>query len=65
MEELKHFRSRECAGRVETMLTYELPKEAEERLSQIREQLRLYEDDYAEELLSQLLGILKEEEEGK
>ena len=65
LEELKHFRSRECAGRVETMLTYELPKEAEERLSQIREQLRLYEDDYAEELLSQLLGILEEEEEGK
>ncbi len=65
LEELKHFRSKECAGRVETMLTYELPGEAAERLGQIREQLRLYEDDYAEELLGQLLSILEEEEECK
>ena len=47
------------------MLFHELPKEVEERLSQIQEQLRLYEDDNAEELLSQLLIILEKEEEHK
>ena len=36
--------------------------EAEKRLSQIRDQLKLYEDDNAEELLRQLLGILEKEE---
>ena len=44
------------------MLAHELPEEAEKRLSQIREQLKLYEDDNAEELLRQLLGILEKEE---
>ena len=66
LNELMHFRSQECAERVETMLLHELPTEDAERLLlQIQEQLRLYEDDTAEELLSQLLGILEKEEEHK
>lgn len=62
LEELKHFRSQECLERVEKMLLHELPEDAEERLLQIREQLKLYEDDNAEELLGQLLHILEKEE---
>ena len=65
MEELKHFRSQESSERVEKILLYELPKDMEERLLQIRKQLKLYEDDNAEELLDQLLHILEEEEEDK
>lgn len=65
LEELKHFRSQACAERVETLLLHELPGGLEERLLQIREQLRLYEDDYVEELLDQLLSILEKEEENK
>lgn len=63
LEQLKRFRSQECAEIVDEMLLHEMPKEAEERLLQIREQLRLYEDDNAEEMLSQLLGILEKEGE--
>ena len=47
------------------MLSHELPKDVEERLLGIREQLRLYEDDDAEERLGQLLGLLEKEEEGQ
>ncbi|RKI93264.1 response regulator [Parablautia intestinalis] len=65
LEELKHFRSRECAEKVEAILLHELPKEMQERFGQIQEQLRLYEDDNAEELLGQVIGILKEEENQK
>ncbi|MCI8549419.1 MAG: response regulator [Lachnospiraceae bacterium] len=65
LEELKHFRSGKCAERVEEMLAHELPKDVAERLLGIREQLRLYEDDDAEEKLSQLLGIFEKEEESK
>lgn len=65
LERLKHFRSQECADRVNKLLSHELPKDVEEQLLQIREQLRLYEDDNAEELLSQLLGILEKEESHK
>ncbi len=63
LSELEHFRSRECAERVDSMLLHELPDDVEERLVQIREQLKLYEDDHVEELLRQLLGILEKEDE--
>lgn len=65
LEKLKHFRSGECAEKVEIMLLHELPQDVLERLLQIREQLKLYEDDNAEELLGQLLVILEKEEEHK
>ena len=65
LEELKHFRSQECAERVAAMLLHELPDHTQERLLQIQEQLKLYEDDNAEELLDQLLSILEREEERK
>ncbi len=62
LEELKHFRSEQCAQIVETILSHDLPEDTAERLLQIQEQLRLYEDDNAEDLLSQLLNILEREE---
>ena len=65
LERLKHFQSRECAQRVDELLLHELPDDIAEQLSQIRGQLKLYEDDNAEELLGQLLEILEKEEEGK
>lgn len=65
LEELKRFRSQKCAERVETMLLHELSEDTAERLLRIQEQLKLYEDDNAEEMLSQLLDILEKEEEGK
>ncbi len=65
LEELKHFRSQKCAERVEALLDHELPEKVEERLLEIQEQLRLYEDDDAEEKLSQLLGMLEKEEESQ
>ena len=61
LEELKHFWSQECEERVEAMLA----ENVSDRLMEIQAQLRLYEDDNAEELLSQLLNILEKEEEHK
>ena len=63
LENLKHFRSQECAEEVDAMLACDLPENVAERLLQIREQLKLYEDDNAEVLLSQLLDLLEKEEE--
>lgn len=65
LEDLRQFRSQECADRVEAMLLHEVPGNTEERLLQIQEQLRLYEDDNGEVLLAQLLDILEKEEERK
>ncbi len=66
LEELKHFWSQKCAERVKLILEHELPAEVDERLLQIQEQLRLYEDDNAEEMLGRLLdGFEKEEGENE
>lgn len=65
LENLKHFRSQECMEGVEALLACELPGNMAERLLHIREQLKLYEDDNAEELLGELLSILEREEEDK
>lgn len=66
LEELKHFWSQKCAERVKSILEHELPAEVDEQLLQIQEQLRLYEDDNAEEMLGCLLdGFEKEEGENE
>ena len=62
LELLEDFQSRECATAVEELLCHALPPEAEERLREIQGQLKLYEDDHAEELLGALLGRLEQED---
>ena len=61
LDDLEHFRSRECAAAVEAVLLHRMPQDVEESLRQIQEQLKLYEDDHAEELLRQLLDRLERE----
>lgn len=61
LDELEKFRSRECAGTVETILLHHLPQDVEDDLIQIQEQLKLYEDDFVEELLHKLLSRLEGE----
>lgn len=58
---LEDFQSKECAEIVENMLLYALPDDTEDILRQIQTQLKLYEDDEAEELLRQLSGRLGKE----
>ncbi len=61
LNELTHFRSKECAGIVEELLRHELPQDAADSLGEIQGQLKLYEDDNAEDLLNQLLSKLEKE----
>ncbi len=61
LDELAHFRSKECAGIVEELLSHELPQDAANSLGEIQGQLKLYEDDNAEALLNQLLSKLEKE----
>ncbi len=48
---------------MEKLLAHELPEDVAKCLLQIREQLRLYEDDNAEELLGQLVDTLEKKGE--
>ena len=60
--ELEDFQSQACAGRVADILRHTLPQDVEERLKEIQGQLKLYEDDIAEELLNQLVNKLEKED---
>ena len=59
LEELENFRSRECAHIVSDVLRHEMPQDWLDSLMEIQGQLKLYEDDNAEELLAQLLSSLE------
>ncbi len=63
LDALENFRSQECAGMVEDILRHALPRDVSDSLREIQGQLKLYEDDNAEDLLRQLLSNLGEEEE--
>ena len=62
LKKLEDFRSQECAGMVADILRHELSQDTADSLKEIQGQLKLYEDDNAEELLNQLLSKLEKEE---
>ncbi len=62
LELLENFRSKECAVKIDGLLRYRLDPSTESRLRNIREQLKMYEDDRAEELLHQLIEWLEKED---
>ena len=61
-ENLENFRSKECAARIEEMLRYRLQEETEAKLEEIAEQLKLYEDEAAEQMLRELIERIEREE---
>ncbi len=62
LELLEHFRSKECAHKIESLRKYRMEDDVGQKLEEISEQLKMYEDDKAEQLLHELLNRLKEEE---
>lgn len=60
LDQLEHFHSRECSGMIEELLEYDLEPDARVSLTEISEQLKMYEDDMAEELLRNFLKNIKE-----
>ena len=61
LEEVEDFKSKECAGTIESLLEYQLNEKDEKQLREIREQLHMYEDDEAEKLLHQMIDSLEKE----
>lgn len=62
LENLENFRSKECAAKIEEILQYRLQEEIEAKLEEVSEQLKLYEDDAAEQILRALIGQIEREE---
>lgn len=62
LDKLENFHSKDCARIVDELLKYQLDYYTEDKLKEIREQLRLYEDDEAERLLHSLIDWLKKED---
>ncbi len=59
---LENFRAKECAHKIEEILQYRLNPNMERKLKEIQEQLKLYEDDAAEQMLRDLMQQSKMEE---
>ncbi len=55
LECLENFRSKECARKVEDLLRFKLWDDVEIKLREVQEQLKLYEDEAAEQLLRNLI----------
>ena len=62
LEKILKLRLGESLDKIESLESYSLRKEVRERLTEIKVQLKLYEDSRAEELLQELLDDLAEEE---
>lgn len=56
---LERFHSKECADRIEELLSHHLNQDKAAKLTEIQEQLKMYEDDAAEDLLRKLLEEMK------
>lgn len=61
LDSLENFRAKDCAHKIEDILQYRLDIETKGRLKKIREQLMLYEDDAAEQLLQELIEHIGKE----
>ena len=61
LDSLENFRAKDCAHKIEDILQYRLDIETKGRLKKIREQLMLYEDDAAEQLLQELIEYIGKE----
>ncbi len=63
LSDLEDFQSKNCAHIIDTLLEeYRLETAVETKLEQIREQLKLYEDDAAEQMLRELIEQMQREE---
>ena len=61
LDSLENFRAKECARIIEDILQYQLLDDIRIKLEEIQTQLRLYEDDAAEQLLRKLIEQIEED----
>ena len=59
---MENFRAKQCAGKLEEILQYRLTDGIESKIIGIKEQLRLYEDDVAEQMLRELIAQIEKED---
>ena len=58
LESLENFRSKDCAHKIEEILNYQMNPDIEAKLTEVQGQLKLYEDEAAEQMLGELLEQL-------
>ena len=62
LDNLENFQSKECARQIEHILEYRLDMDTETKLEKVKELLKLYEDDTAEQMLRKLIEEIQKEE---
>lgn len=59
LDSLENFQAKDCARKIEEILECRLEANTEALLEKVKEQLKLYEDDVAEQLLRQLIEQIR------
>ena len=59
LDSLENFQAKECARIIEEIMSCQLDAETETTLENVREQLKLYEDDAAEQMLRELIERIR------
>lgn len=57
LNSLENFHAKDCTHKIEEILQYQMNPEIEARLIEVQSQLKLYEDEAAEQMLRELLEI--------
>ena len=63
LDDVENFRSKDAAAKVEKLLSENIEKSANECLKDVRNRLKMYDDDTAEDLLRAFLGNVAQESE--
>lgn len=58
LELISHFKSKQCAAKVAELLKYQLPEEIGAQLAEVQVQLKMYQDDDAEDKLREMVEKL-------
>lgn len=59
LDSLENFRAKDCAHKIEEIMQYQLLFGIENKLKEIQGQLKLYEDEAAEQMLRKLIELLE------
>ena len=59
LDSLEDFQAKECAHKIEGLLECQLETDTEAALEKVKEQLKLYEDEAAEQMLRELIERIR------
>ena len=58
LADIDNFKSKDAMSKLDVLLSFNLEEKIEDSVSEIKDKLKMYDDDSAEDILKQMLEIL-------